>query len=41
MSVLEPLKEKIKATDNLIDRIVYKLYGLIAEEIETVERRST
>ncbi len=40
MSVLEPLKEKIKTTDNLIDRIVYKLYGLSEEEIEIVEGRS-
>lgn len=36
MSVLEPLKEKIKITDNLIDRIVYKLYGLTDDEIEIV-----
>ena len=36
MSVLEPLKEKIKTTDNLIDKIVYKLYGLVEEEIEVV-----
>ena len=37
MSVLEPLKERIKATDSLIDQIVYKLYGLTDEEIELVE----
>lgn len=37
MSVLEPLKEKIKVADNLIDQIVYKLYGLTDEEIEVVE----
>jgi uncharacterized protein YaaN involved in tellurite resistance len=37
MSVLEPVKEKIKSTDNLIDQIVYKLYGLTDEEIEIVE----
>ena len=37
MSVLVPLKEKIKNTDNLIDQIVYKLYGLTDEEIEIVE----
>jgi hypothetical protein len=35
--MLEPLKEKIKATDNLIDQIVYDLYGLTPEEIEIVE----
>jgi Alw26I/Eco31I/Esp3I family type II restriction m6 adenine DNA methyltransferase len=39
VSVLEPLKEKIKATDDLIDQIVYKLYGLTDEEIEIVEGR--
>ncbi|MDP3112885.1 MAG: TaqI-like C-terminal specificity domain-containing protein, partial [Thermodesulfovibrionales bacterium] len=37
MSVLQPLKEKIKATDNLIDQIVYKLYNLTPEEIAIVE----
>jgi translation initiation factor 2B subunit (eIF-2B alpha/beta/delta family) len=37
MSVLKPLKDKIKATDDLIDQIVYKLYGLTDEEIEIVE----
>lgn len=37
MLVLEPLKGKIKTTDELIDRIVYKLYGLTPEEMEIVE----
>ncbi len=37
MAVLKPLKDKIKATNNLIDRIVYKLYNLTPEEIEIVE----
>jgi hypothetical protein len=37
MTVLQPLKDKIKATDELIDQIVYKLYGLTDEEIEIVE----
>jgi len=37
MSVLNPLKDKIDATDNLIDQIVYKLYNLTSEEIEIVE----
>jgi len=37
MSVIQPLKTKIKATDNLIDQMVYKLYGLNDEEIEIVE----
>ncbi|MCK4394670.1 hypothetical protein KAX17_17350, partial [Candidatus Bipolaricaulota bacterium] len=40
-----PLKEKIQLTDNLIDQIVYKLYGLTEEEIEIVgaslKRRET
>lgn len=36
-SVLAPLKNKIKATDNLIDQIVYRLYGLTDEEITIVE----
>lgn len=37
METLEPLKEKIKVTDELIDDIVYKLYGLTDEEIGVVE----
>ncbi|MBI4690958.1 MAG: hypothetical protein HY754_11960 [Nitrospirae bacterium] len=37
MSVFEPLKEKIKVTDGLIDHIVYRLYGLTDEEIGVVE----
>ncbi len=36
MSILNPLKDKIKATDKLIDQIVYKLYGLTDEEIEVL-----
>ena len=34
---LNPLITRIKATDTLIDRMVYKLYGLTPEEIEIVE----
>jgi hypothetical protein len=34
---LEPLREKIKQTDRLIDEVVYKLYGLTEEEIRIVE----
>lgn len=41
MAVLEPLKEKIKITDNLIDQIVYKLYDLTDEEIAIVEGKTT
>lgn len=41
VSLLGPLREKIRATDNLIDRIVFELYGLTPEEIELVEGRSS
>jgi hypothetical protein len=34
---LNPVKEKIKATDVLIDQIVYRLYGLTDEEVNVVE----
>jgi len=37
MSILEPLKARIKATDELIDEIVYRLYELTEEEIKIVE----
>ena len=37
MSILEPLKARIKATDELIDEIVYRLYGLTEEEIKIVK----
>jgi type II restriction/modification system DNA methylase subunit YeeA len=33
----EELDEKIQRTDELIDEIVYELYGLTDEEIEIVE----
>ncbi|WP_343067668.1 restriction endonuclease [Halobellus ruber] len=33
----EKLDAKTKRTDKLIDEIVYELYGLTNEEIETVE----
>ena len=36
-SILEPLKAGIKATDELIDEIVYRLYGLAEEEIKVVK----
>ena len=41
MNVLTPLKARIKATDNLIDQIVYKLYGLTNDEIAIVEGQYT
>jgi hypothetical protein len=34
---LLPLRERIEATDKLIDQIVYRLYGLCEEEIRIVE----
>jgi len=37
LSMLLPIKEKLRRTDWLIDQIVYKLYGLTEEEIEIVE----
>lgn len=37
---LAEVRRKIQLTDNLIDRIVYRLYDLTEEEIATVEGRS-
>jgi len=37
MEKLSPLLLRIGETDRLIDAIVYRLYGLTAEEIEIVE----
>ena len=37
---LAPLLTRIAATDTLIDRIVYALYGLTDEEIAVVEGRA-
>jgi hypothetical protein len=39
METLRPLLTHIEATDCLIDRIVYELYGLTEEEIGVVEGR--
>ncbi|MDD2835374.1 MAG: TaqI-like C-terminal specificity domain-containing protein [Methanothrix sp.] len=39
MSKLGPLREKIRQTDELIDLVVYRLYGLMEEEIAIVEGR--
>ncbi len=36
---LTPLRERIRQTDELIDAVVYRLYGLTAEEIAIVEGR--
>ena len=35
---LRPLKTELARTDALIDKIVYRLYGLTGEEIELIER---
>ncbi len=37
LTILLPIKEKLKKTDWLIDQIVYKLYELTDEEIKIVE----
>jgi len=37
MERAEELEAKIERTDELIDEIVYELYGLTDEEIEIVE----
>jgi hypothetical protein len=34
---LLPLKARLAATDRLIDRVVYRLYGLTEEEVARVE----
>jgi len=39
MSILEPLKARIKATDELIDEIVYRLYGLTEGERKMVKAK--
>ena len=38
VEVISPLKNKINATDKLIDQIVYRLYDLTEDEIKTVEK---
>ena len=38
MSILEPLKARIKATDKHRDETVYMLYGLTKEEFTVVNR---
>lgn len=37
VDVLRPLKERIQATDRLIDAAVYRLYGLSEDEVRMVE----
>ena len=38
LALLLPIKSQLAHTDNLIDQIVYKLYGLTDAEIELIER---
>jgi hypothetical protein len=40
LALLLPIKQKLAATDWLIDQLVYRLYGLTEEEISIVEKRS-
>ncbi len=40
LGVLLPLKNRLAATDRLIDQVVYALYGLGEDEIRVVEGRS-
>jgi hypothetical protein len=37
LAKLLPLKQRLAATDRLIDRVVYRLYGLADEEVAVVE----
>jgi hypothetical protein len=37
LAVLLPIKERLAFTDQLIDQIVYRLYGLTEEEIQFIE----
>jgi len=39
LSAILPLKDRLTATDALIDAVVYRLYGLTEEEVRVVERR--
>ena len=39
LSALLPIKERLRRTDGLIDQIVYRLYSLTEEEIQTVEKQ--
>ena len=40
LSALLPIKEKLRLTDDLIDQIVYRLYGLTEEEVRIVEKKA-
>jgi len=40
LTILMPIKEKLRKTDWLIDQVVYKLYGLTEDDIAIVEGRA-
>ena len=37
LGVVQPLVKRLKYTDELIDQVVYALYGLTEDEIKVVE----
>ena len=37
LAKLLPIKQRLAATDRLIDQVVYRLYGLTEEEVAIVE----
>ena len=37
MIELQPIKDQLTTIDNLIDKIIYRLYGFTADEIELIE----
>ncbi len=37
LSVLLPVKQRLRLTDGLIDQVVYRLYGLTEEEVQIVQ----
>jgi hypothetical protein len=41
MSKLLPLRDRIRQTDDLIDAVVSRLYGLTEEDIANIEGRGT
>jgi hypothetical protein len=38
LATLLPIKRELARTDALIDKVVYRLYGLTDDEIELIER---
>jgi hypothetical protein len=39
LEAIEKFKQQLQLTDDLIDQVVYRLYGLTQEEIDIVEGR--